>query len=226
MLMPFSGAFGKERSAAVQQDPGPDYRIGNHWGIGVKATTGGIGLEVVKGLNSRTHVRFGFTRLNIPFSKELTIEGIDARAEANLEFRGNNLTVDFYPIKNLVHFSAGIVQNGMNHSVTLIPVAERAYGDITIPASELGTIKGEITPGMKFSPYMGLGFGNTLSNEHRVSFNFEMGALYHGTPKLNITGTNMFSPMASEKNIKTFRDAIAPYKWYPMVSFQLTVRLI
>jgi len=226
VLLAGIGMKGFNQEADTTVTTKKQYPVAGLWGIGVKATTDGFGIEVVKGFGARLNVRLGYSFMKIPFSYPLEMEGFSATAEANLKFGGANLFLDFYPVKNSLHLTAGVVQNGMQHTISLIPTSDYPYGDITVPASELGMVEAIITPKLKFSPYVGLGFGNTLSREHRVSLNFELGALYHGAPQLDLVGTNMLSPMASENNEQVIMDAIAQYKWYPMMSLQMTFRII
>jgi hypothetical protein len=194
--------------------------------MGVKATTDGVGIEVVKGFGTRLNVRLGYSFLTVPISYSLDFQGISATTKARLKFGGVKLFLDFYPVKNAIHLTAGVMQNGMKHSLEVIPTSDYPYGDIMIPASDLGSLEAVVTPKVKISPYVGLGFGNTLSREHRVSFNFELGVLYHGAPQLDLVGTKMLSPMASENNEQIIMNAIAQYQWYPLMSFQLTFRII
>ncbi len=226
LLLPFSGVFGQKWYKAFPQESNPKYGIRDHWGVGAKASTDGIGLEAVKSISSRLNIRLGFSRLRIPYTLDTTLQGITLRAEADLKFRGINLTADYYLVKNWLHLSAGIMQNGQKYSVKVTPLSPFPYGDVDIPATELGTVEAIITPGIIFSPYVGLGFGNTLPVKHRFSFNFEIGTLYHGAPKFDLLATNMLSPMASENNIKAINSALAQFRWYPMVCFQVNYRIL
>ncbi len=222
LTFPFSILSGQAQDSATPKKYGPL----ELWGIGIKASTDGFGFEVVKGFGERLNIRLGYSTMNIPISQPIPMEEFSANVEANLKFGGANLYLDFYPVKNALHLTAGVMQNAMRHTLTIIPTSEYLYGDIVVPATELGTVVAEVTPEIKYSPYLALGFGNTLSRAHRVSFNFEMGAMYHGTPQLSLTGTNMLNPMASENNQNVLMNAIAQYKWFPMVSMQLTFRII
>lgn len=217
-------AYGQESDTTLTAEK--HYPVAGLWGVGVKATTDGLGIEVVKGFGARLNVRLGYSWLQVPFTIPIEQQGIAVTADVKMKFGGANLFLDFYPVKNAIHLTAGVMQNGMRHSLMVIPLFDYAYGDIMVPASELGSLEAIVTPKLKFSPYVGLGFGNTLSREHRVSINFELGALYHGAPQLDLVGTNMLSPMASENNKQVIMDAIAQYQWYPMMSFQLTFRII
>jgi hypothetical protein len=210
-------------------DSGPQakqYKPLDLWGLGVKASTGGFGVEVVKGFGPRLNIRLGYSTMAIPISQEVPMEGFTARADATLKFGGANLLVEYYLVKNKIHITAGVLQNSMKHSLTLTPTTEYEFGDIMVPIADIGILQANLTPEYKFSPYVALGFGNTLSREHRFSFNFELGALYHGAPQINLSGSSMLSPMASPNNTQVLMTAIGQYKWYPMISMQLSYRII
>jgi len=113
----------------------------------------------------------------------------------------------------------------MSHAVEITSLSSYPYGDITVPPSEVGSLSATLTPGLKFSPYLALGVGNTLSRAHRVSFNFEMGAMYHGAPQLGLEGQGIIGPIASEHNQQVLMTAIEQYKWFPMASIQLSFRI-
>jgi len=222
LALPLNTLTGQEADSASAQK----FKAWELWGVGIKATTDGIGFEAVKGFGNRLNIRVGYSGLTIPYSTVVEMEGFSAQVDASLNFSGTNLFIDFYPVKNIIHLTGGLVYNNMRHSVALTPVSSYPFGDIQVPPEDLGKVEGELLPGTKFSPYAALGFGNTLSRKHRVSFNFEMGAMYHGSPQVILTGSKMLSPLASENNMTVLMDAIAQYKWYPMLSMQLTFRIL
>jgi len=196
------------------------------WGLGVKATTDGIGFELIKGFGTRFNIRLGYSTLNIPISYDLTMEGFSLNATADLRFRGSNLFLEFYPVKNIIHLTGGLIYNNMSHSVQITPLSEFPYGDIMVPPADIGNISATLTPGLRWSPYLGIGLGNTLSRKHRVSFNLDLGAMYHGSPHLGLEGSGIIGPIASEHNATVIMDAIAPYKWFPILALQLSFRII
>jgi len=226
VLLASSGIKGLSQEADTTVTIKKQYPVAGLWGVGIKATTNGLGIEVVKGFGARLNVRLGYSWLQVPFTIPIEQQGISVTADVKMKFGGANLFLDFYPVKNAFHLTAGVMQNGMRHSLMIIPSFDYAYGDIMVPASELGSLEAIVTPKLKFSPYVGLGFGNTLSREHRVSINYELGALYHGAPQLDLVGTKLLSPIASVNNEQVIMDAIAQYRWYPMMSFQMTFRII
>jgi len=196
------------------------------WGVGLKASTDGVGFELVKGFGERINLRLGYASLNVPYSQAVQQEDIDLNAAANFKFGGVSFFVDFYPVKNVIHLTGGIMYNQMVHSITITSLSEFPFGDIMVPPEDVGFVKATLTPGTRVSPYMALGFGNTLSRQHRVSVNFELGALYYGSPQLDLTGDGIVGPLASEHNESVIMASIAQYQWFPMISFQLSFRII
>ncbi|MFA6128563.1 MAG: hypothetical protein WC699_14790 [Bacteroidales bacterium] len=223
LVLPWNHLCGQDSDSVPQAK---HYSPLGLWGLGLKATTDGFGVELVKGFGQRLNIRIGYSTLAIPFSQEIPLDGFSARADAKFKFGGANLLIDFYAVKNVIHITGGVLQNAMKHSVTITPTSDYQFGDILVPAADLGSLEATVTPEYKFSPYVALGFGNTLSRQHRVSFNFELGALYHGAPQVNLSGTNMLGPMASPNNAQVLMTAIGQYKWYPMISMQLSFRII
>lgn len=67
-------------------------------------------------------------------------------------------------------------------------------------------------------PYLGFGFGQLIPKAHRVGFRVELGAWYHGTPKIE-------SPNLIEQPGSDLKSKLNQLGFYPKLSFQLTVRL-
>ena len=196
------------------------------WGVGLKAGLNGVGLEIVKGFGDRLNLRLGYTTLTIPYSLEPGIQGYDLKADANIRLGGASFLADYYLVKNGIQNTAGKLQNNTRISFALSSLSDMPFGDLMIPTADVGTLDAELTLGMPVSPYLGLGFGNTLSRKHRLSFNFELGALYHGGAKLALDGVGVVGPLGSEYNETTITDAIKQYSWLPALNFQLTYRIL
>ncbi len=215
-----------QEEQAIEPENKADWSIASQWGVGAKAGLNGLGFEIVKGFGDRLNLRVGYSGLTIPYSLEQTFEGFDLLAKANVKLGGASLLIDFYPVKNIIHLTAGVLQNNTLKTVGVSPQSGFPYGDLTIPAEDVGRIDANISLGMPYSPYFGLGFGNTLSREKVVSFNFELGALYHGGPAIDLSGDGIIGPMASEHNETVLSDAVAQYTWFPSLSLQLTFKII
>ena len=78
----------------------------------------------------------------------------------------------------------------------------------------------------KVRPYAGIGFGRAIPNK-RLGFQFEMGAWFHGTPKVvspNELPADKYDPNA--ESIEGVGDVISKIKVYPQMTFRLTGRIL
>ena len=78
----------------------------------------------------------------------------------------------------------------------------------------------------KVRPYAGIGFGRSVPNK-RVGFQFEMGAWFHGTPKVvspNELPADKYDPNA--ESIEGVGDIISKITVYPQITFRLTGRIL
>jgi len=203
-----------------------DWRLQSQWGLGIKGGLRGVGFEVIKGFGDRINIRFGYSAFEMPFTLNQSLESFEIQADTRLVLGGPSLFVDLYPVKNYIHFTLGAVQNRTLVGLSLSTTNSFPYGDIMIPPSEMGSITAQVTPELPFSPYLALGFGNTLSRNHRVSFNFEIGAIYHGEPQVTLTGEGVVGPIASENNARILAQSIAPYQLMPNFALQFSFRIL
>ena len=195
------------------------------WGIGFKISTNGLGAEVIKGFGKKADVRFGFTNMNLSYSQTLTHDGYDFKADAAMHFGGIHLTFDYQIFKSFFIMAGGVI-NQMKHDVSVSLTEGILIGDLLVPPGSIGTISAVLEPGTTVSPYLALGFGRSLSRNKHFSISFELGTLYHGNPNLVMNGEGIIKPIAGEYNTKLLQEAIKPYKWFPILSFQISYRII
>ncbi|MBQ0057793.1 MAG: hypothetical protein KBT20_09070 [Bacteroidales bacterium] len=75
----------------------------------------------------------------------------------------------------------------------------------------------------KVKPYFGIGFGRAIPNK-RVGFQFEIGAWYHGTPKIESTNELDFYDENAD-GIEGVGDTMSKIQFYPQMTFRLTGRI-
>jgi hypothetical protein len=221
-----TNGISQEQASAVPEEAKPQTGMGHLWGLGVKAGLNGVGGEVVKGFGNRLNVRLGYSTLVIPFSTDQELQGYNMQFDAKVTFGGGNLFIDFYPIKNIFHLTGGLVLNKTMIDIKAISLSTIPFGDLTIPEEQVGTVALQLGPGRSISPYVAIGFGNTLSRKHRLSVNFEFGTFYQGAPKIKLNGNGVIGPIANETNATIINNAIAQYSWFPMLNFQMTYRIL
>jgi len=216
-----SSAFGQ---AGRNQKVKDHNSFDESWGFGFKASTNGIGIEVIKGFGEGVNLRIGTSSLNLPYDQIIDVQGFDLLANAQLGFGGINGFIDVH-LTPLIHVTGGIIKNNMYHTVRITSAGDFPLGTVEVPASEVGYVLAELSPEKSFSPYLGIGIGRSLSVKSNFSLNFEIGGIYHGEPQLDLTGDGIIGPIASEENRRIIMEAIAPYKWYPLLTLQFGIRL-
>ncbi|MCL3780712.1 hypothetical protein EMN47_09980 [Prolixibacteraceae bacterium JC049] len=205
------------KAQEVEKTSQSDYSKG--WAIGLRGSTIGPGVEIIKAFSPRFAVRAGWNALT--YSDKLDIDDITATLDFDLEVGGPSLMVDFYPVK-WMHLTTGVLFNNFSASGILTPEKTYKFGQITISPEKVGTVALDVEPGTNVSPYIGLGFGRSISLKRRLAFNLELGAFYHGNPKASLEATGMLAPSASEAQVNQLNENLKDYAFYPFVSFQLS----
>lgn len=101
--------------------------------------------------------------------------------------------------------------------ITKIPVE---IGDAKVMTNADGSVSADLKV-RSIKPYVGLGFGRPIPRR-RVGFRFELGALFHGSPK--VVSDNLL-----EENLDELNDVnkfLKNFNVYPQLNFQVTVRLL
>ncbi len=194
--------------------------------VGGQASTNGWGFDARYIFNKTITLKMGFERLNL--STGLDFNETDIEYDAELDYRtgGVFLFADFNYTKNL-YISAGAALNSLNPEVKGIAISDLQYGDIVIPASEVGDFIFTLTPSMKISPYAGVGFRSFIGEKERVSFFFETGLYYLGAPNVEIEATGLLAPTADPVHgqKELIESQLSQYKFYPVIKFNLAVKL-
>lgn len=101
--------------------------------------------------------------------------------------------------------------------ITKIPVE---IGDVKVMMNSDGSVGADLKV-RSVKPYVGLGFGRPIPRR-RVGFRFELGALFHGSPK--VVSNNLLKENPDELNdVNKF---LKNFNIYPQLNFQVTVRLL
>lgn len=225
LCFPAAGIFAQQGADSSSTPKDVVYKWKDQRGVGLKFGINGIGLDAIKGITNHIDLRLGYSFLSIPYTTVQTLEGYNLQADATVTMGGANLLADYYPFKNIFHLTGGVLFNQTLVEVDVQSLSAFPFGDISIPTQDVGTITGSLGPGIRLSPYLALGIGRTLSKNHRVSFNFELGAMYQGKPKIELSGDGVIGPMASVNNTTLINDAIAPYPFFPMLNFLIAYKI-
>lgn len=221
LVLFFYSAAGQEETIRTYERP--DIR-GLY--IGAEASTNGFGGTARYVLNNWLSLKTGYETFSHSF--DVDFEEYDISYDATLDYKtgGILMLADFNYTKNLF-ISTGVILSSFNPKVKGFAASDYQFGDITIPAEDIGTFHFEIEPKLKAAPYVAAGYQAFWGKADRVVFSYEMGFYYMGAPDLTIEADGLLSPTADpalghEKYLESQFDA---YKIYPILKFNLAVKL-
>jgi len=193
------------------------------WAIGIKASTLGFGGEIVKSFNKNLNLRLGGSYFNQKYSLSFA----DAIADDSWTYTtvgSVSLIMDWH-FSRIVHLSAGVLYNMTVMKVEGLPTESQHIGDIEVTPETIGSLTYQLTPN-EICPYFGIGFGRSISKNKVVSFNFDLGAVYQGSPKVSLDATGMISPTANEEQRKLLEDNVKDLRFFPFLNFQLSFKIL
>ncbi len=192
--------------------------------LGVKASTLGLGLEVERSFSDSISGRIGVNYFTYGYSG--TEEDVEYDFDLNLA--SLSILLDWHPFKGSFRVSGGAIYNGNNLDTKAKPSATFDIGDSTYTGAQIGTLKGKIDfDGI--APYLGLGWDTSFGKNKGFGFLFELGAIYQGSPKvdLSVDGPIASDPtfqndLATEEN--NLQSDLDEFKVYPVVAIGLSYR--
>lgn len=195
-------------------------------GLALKGSTMGYGGDAVFQFNKRMTARLGYDNLQLNFPFDFEESDISYSANANVKTGALSALYDYYLAKSFF-VTTGIALNNFNAITSGEPDKDMAYGDITIPAEKIGTFEYDIRPSWRLSPYLGLGFGHTISSDKLVAFCVELGAFYQGSPDIKIKTTGLLSPTSNpERGQEALMESqVSQYYLYPYLKFSLSFNI-
>jgi hypothetical protein len=192
--------------------------------IGLKASTLGLGLEAEKPFTDSLSGRIGVNYFTYGYS------GIKDDIEYDFDLNLMSLAVllDWHPFKGSFRISGGAIYNGNNLEANAKTSATYDIGDTTYTSSQLGTLNGKIDFN-NIAPYLGLGWDTSFGKNKSFGFLFELGAIYQGSPKVDLSADGPIANDATFQNElakeeDNLQNSLDPYKFYPVLAVGLSYR--
>lgn len=223
----------------------------SHLSIALRASTMGGGIQAATPINDYFKLRAGLDYMNFKTSSiDITLDDPDGafqqslgytpdyKMKGKLNLTHGNVLVDFHPTKGIFHLTAGfyIGANKVKVDGMLVdPDGKKAelkpgqsWPTINFDGHQLeindANLNAELQLGKAIKPYFGFGLGRAIAH-NRVSFKFELGALYQGDYTLKQNGKKI----DANKNLSENFDDVDKYtnllKWWPMLNFQISYRI-
>ncbi len=193
--------------------------------IGLTGGTLGLGIEGTTQISEKFNVRMLAAGYN--YSKEGSYGSASMTYDGIAKIKNAGVLIDFYPFTSGLRLSAGGIYNGTKVTATAQPTAGTSYtvNGNTYTAAQIGTATGEIKY-QKVMPYVGLGFGNTMSGG-KVSFGMDFGAMLgKPTASTSISNPTNNATLANDAAIEDakFKDEANKLSFYPCISMSLSYR--
>jgi hypothetical protein len=210
----------------------------DNFGVGVKASLLGGGVEGAARVSHRTNVRAGFNILS--YSRGFTKDGIPYSGQLN--FKTVEAHYDVFPFAGKFHLSPGVLvyaQTPITATAAIPAQASFSLGGSTYYSSTAQPVTG--TGNINFNraaPMATFGWGNLVPRKRSQHFSIpaEFGVAFQGTPKatLNLNGTACLSPDVNCMSVTSaqiqsgvvaeqtkINNAMSFFKAYPIISVGL-----
>lgn len=194
--------------------------------LGGQISTNGFGFTARYAFNDWFSLKTGYETLSLGYDFDFDENDIDYDATLDFKTGGILLLADFSYAKNLF-ISAGVILSSFNSEVMGSAAHDYEYGDIIIPAEDIGQVTFTAKPDLKTAPYISAGYQAFWGKRDGVVFQFETGLYYMGPPDLHIEATGLLSPTADpaygqEEYLEYQFNA---YKIYPVIKIGLAFKL-
>lgn len=195
-------------------------------GIGVRAGTTGVGIDLGWSVVPTLSARIGYSGLG--FNTSVNTDDVDYDGKARL----SNLSglLDWHPLGPF-RLTAGIVGAGNKVDIIGIPAGSTyTINGNTYQASDVGNLSGTVKVGDDFTPYLGFGYGNVAGAG--VNFYFDIGVMFQSSPKTSLTANCgvALSPAQCaqlqddvEAERLEVQDKFDKYKLYPVATIGITI---
>jgi hypothetical protein len=195
-------------------------------GIAVKASTNGLGGDIVYNFHKRMDVRLGYEQLKYNTTFSFSEESVEYDATADYKAGSLSILFDFYPTK-YIFFTVGAGYNMFHANLDGRAASGIEFGDIIIPKEKIGNFNFQIDPSLKISPYLGIGFGRTLGLKNRLAFAFEIGGYFQGSPDITVSATGLLSPTSNpdQQHEARLEKQVNQYSIYPVMKLSLSYKL-
>lgn len=181
-------------------------------GIGVRAGTTGIGLDVAKNIAPLVDARIGYSAGKV--SHHSSTSG--ASYDGDIKLSNLNALLDFHPLGPLFRITGGVIYNKNKYEAT------------GTSNSTPGSFNATVESGRKLAPYLGVGFGNVAGLG--LNFYADLGLMFMGSPKatLNANCTGLSGAQCSALQGQAaaeqsrLQDDLKSFKAYPVLNLGIT----
>jgi len=198
----------------------------NAAGIGLRAGSTGVGVDIGFGIAPTLSARVGYSQLK--FDTEVSTTDVNYNSSVKLSNPSGLLD---WSALGPFRITAGIVGANGKADFTGVPSGGTfTINGATYQASDLGNLSGTVKAGNSAAPYLGFGYGNVAGAG--VNFYFDVGVMFQGSPKVTLTANcgpalpagqcaQLQTDVAAER--LRVEDKLSKYKYYPVANIGITI---
>ena len=191
------------------------------WALGPKIGTTGIGLEFTLGINPYLNLRSGFNYGSFSLGQEFGNVDYDV----DLTMIGIPLMLDVHPFGGNFRITGGLyIQPGTEADISATPSEPTQIGSHTYYPDTIGTLKGTIEVDGVVAPYLGIGVGNSVSEDQLLTASIELGVIFQSyDASLTADGAGMTAKLDTfredlKKEEKLIQDDADDWKIFPVLT--------
>jgi hypothetical protein len=200
--------------------------------LAVRAGTGGVDFDFDIGLGKHVSARIGYGTLSYTHN----VSTSDAQYAGTLKLSMIDGLLDWYVFGGGFHLTAGAVAGGTHLDVRGLP----SGGGYTLngnyyPASEVGSLSGQLKFASSVSPYVGMGWGKAVGVREHLHLLLDIGAVHGGTPQVTLSALcGQAAPSGSaacnalqadaQAERSSLQNDVKLVRWYPIVDLGLAYR--
>lgn len=181
--------------------------------VGAKVSTLGLGLDVALPITQSIDGRLGFNTFNYNFNRTTTSNGLATNFTGQFKLQSFAALADYHPWDGSFRLTGGVLYNNNKFSMT----------------SNGGNLGGAACPACtatatidfnKAAPYLGFGWGSA-AKDTGLSFAADIGVLFQGTPKANVTATGGATQAQINQANADLNSSLNNFRYYPVASIGL-----
>jgi hypothetical protein len=185
-------------------------------GIGLRAGTTGVGADFGWAVAPTLGGRVGLSGM----TWNTHVDTSEVRYDAKAKLLNLNLFLDWSPAGPF-RISGGFIPNKNKIDLT----GEPNSGSSAFPPGS--SLNGTVKPDRSFAPYLGVGYGNVWTKG--VNFYFDLGVMFQGSPKVDLTLNCAPSAACTagqgrvEAERQRIQDKVDRYKYFPVANIGVTI---
>ncbi|MDG1039329.1 MAG: hypothetical protein P8H13_03170 [Polaribacter sp.] len=196
----------------------------NKYAIGFTSGTRGLGGEIITNLSKTLNLRASYSGYRHTESGENIENDVTIGYDAEGSIEALSLVVDYHLFKNSFKLIGGIVNHKFEVNAYTAPTSPFKFSDTkTFLPEELGSITAQVSYPNKWMPYLGLGFGNSLSEGKKVKLNASLGVLFSGSPELEMQGSGLILPTINQ--VIDIQEGLDEFGFFPILNIGVTFLL-